>query len=205
MTCSTGTPGNDTPVTTFKILRKYRWKELMGPTWEQYCSSLSSSYLFHSIPYNKKNDPSSISTGAYNALGRKASHGCIRLACIDAKWIYDNCPIGTKVQIVSESGPKGTKVPINSDSYYAGWDPTDPDPNSPYNKRPPSKTTTTTKATTTTAKPTTTKPQTTTTQPTTAKLRRQSRQQHIQQRQHHPSPSRQQRLRTRKVNSNNKT
>lgn len=178
MVCSTGTVGNDTPITSFKILRKYRWKELMGPTWEQYCSSLSSSYLFHSVPYNKKNDPSSLSTGAYNALGRKASHGCIRLACADAKWIYDNCAIGTNVQIVSGSGPKGTKVPLNSAPYYAGWDPTDPNPENPYNKRPPSKTTTTTKKTTTTTtktttqQPTTQNPTTTqsmTTQPTTTK------------------------------------
>ena len=32
-------------------------------------------------------------------LGRKASHGCIRLKIDDAKWIYDNCPYGTTVVI----------------------------------------------------------------------------------------------------------
>ena len=32
-------------------------------------------------------------------LGRRASHGCIRLTVEDAKWIYDNCPAGTTVII----------------------------------------------------------------------------------------------------------
>ena len=37
--------------------------------------------------------------GSESNLGRKASHGCIRLKIDDAKWIYDNCPYGTTVVI----------------------------------------------------------------------------------------------------------
>ena len=32
-------------------------------------------------------------------LGINASHGCVRLALSNAKWIYDNIPRGTKVVI----------------------------------------------------------------------------------------------------------
>ncbi|MDR1564524.1 MAG: L,D-transpeptidase family protein [Oscillospiraceae bacterium] len=167
MTCSTGTGKGETPNANFRILRKYRWKELMGPSWEQYCSAISDSFLFHSIPYNRQNDPSSMSMGGYRSLGRRASHGCIRLACRDAKWIYDNAPIGTPVEIVSGSGPKGSIVPLSSDSYYSGWDPTDPSPNNPYNKNPPKATTTTVKTTTTTIQKTAATTVKTTTKETT--------------------------------------
>jgi lipoprotein-anchoring transpeptidase ErfK/SrfK len=32
-------------------------------------------------------------------LGSKASHGCIRLALPDAKWIYQNIRVGSRVVI----------------------------------------------------------------------------------------------------------
>ena len=45
--------------------------------------------------YYEKN-PSTQSTVQFNKLGQTASHGCIRLSVGDAKWIYDNCALGTK-------------------------------------------------------------------------------------------------------------
>ena len=51
--------------------------------------------LFHSITFNSHKGHS----GSVSSLGRKASHGCIRLSIEDAKWIYDNCPMGTTVVI----------------------------------------------------------------------------------------------------------
>ncbi|MCR5042489.1 MAG: L,D-transpeptidase, partial [Clostridia bacterium] len=32
-------------------------------------------------------------------LGMALSEGCVRLDINNAKWIYDNCPIGTKVVV----------------------------------------------------------------------------------------------------------
>ena len=53
--------------------------------------------LFHSVLYSaKKKGPTNSSV---NALGRKASHGCVRLAVDDAQWICENCPEGTTVVI----------------------------------------------------------------------------------------------------------
>ena len=50
-------------------------------------------YLFHSIIYNLDG---SIRDGR---LGMKLSDGCIRLAKVNAKWIYDNVPAGSTVYI----------------------------------------------------------------------------------------------------------
>ncbi|MEC1671085.1 L,D-transpeptidase [Bacillus mojavensis] len=53
-------------------------------------------FLFHSVPMTK--DKKVIEKEA-KKLGTKASHGCIRLAIPDAKWIYKNIPDHTKVVI----------------------------------------------------------------------------------------------------------
>lgn len=68
-----------------------------------------------------------------------ASHGCVRLTVKDAKWIYDNCPVGTKVIIYNAKNPgplgkpRAIKVPG-----YSGYDPTDIwSKHNPYNKKKP--------------------------------------------------------------------
>ena len=46
----------------------------------------------------------------FNQLGTPASLGCIRLAVVDVRWIYENCPIGTPVVIYDDAenpGPMG--------------------------------------------------------------------------------------------------
>ena len=76
--------------------------------------------------------------GQYNKLGDYASLGCVRMCVRDVKWIYDNCPSGTGVTIYDDAanpGPLGKpdSIKIPEDSAYAGWDPTDPDENNPWN------------------------------------------------------------------------
>ncbi len=53
-------------------------------------------YLFHSVPADRKGN---IIVNEARKLGTKASHGCVRLALPDAKWIYENIKVGTKVVI----------------------------------------------------------------------------------------------------------
>jgi len=53
-------------------------------------------FLFHSVPFNKHKK---VIEKEAKKLGKKASHGCIRLAIPDAKWIYENIPEKTKVVI----------------------------------------------------------------------------------------------------------
>ena len=133
-TCSTGAPDTPTKTGQYKIRAKYRWRLLQGPCYGQYSSSISSSYLFHSVPYIEEN-ASTLDMAEYDKLGTQASHGCIRLCVRDCKWIYDNCPIGTQVNIVNQSGPAGAGFPArNTATKYNGWDPTDPSPDNPYNQ-----------------------------------------------------------------------
>jgi len=83
----------------------------------------------------QKPDPSTLFSNSYRNLGKRASHGCVRLCTRDCKWIYDNCPMGTQVRIVSAKGPAGSSIPaLKSGSRYAGWDPSDPSPKNPYNR-----------------------------------------------------------------------
>ncbi len=83
---------------------KYRWWELMGPCWGQWCTRITGGVLFHSVFYNSYQDPQSLSVSAYNKLGTTCSHGCIRLTSGDAKWIYDNCASGVKIVVYSKDG-----------------------------------------------------------------------------------------------------
>ncbi len=141
MICSTGSSG-PTPNGTFKISQKIRYHRLEGAR-GQYCSRFNGGILFHSVPILES--ASTVDQGkklmnltSYAKLGRAASHGCVRLLVKDAKWIYDNCKIGTRVIVTSSRSPVGSgskpaiirRAPYSSGNY--GWDPTDPDPENPY-------------------------------------------------------------------------
>lgn len=100
MYCSTG-KNYRTISGTYNTTAKYKWRALIHGVYGQYSTRIHGPYLFHSVPYYSVNK-SKVSTKEYNKLGVQASAGCIRLAVTDAKWIYDNCRIGTKV-VIGES------------------------------------------------------------------------------------------------------
>lgn len=134
MVCSTGLY-NATPSGTYQISTKYRWRELYGGVYGQYATRIHGAILFHSVPYyTKSND--NLCTDKYNKLGQQASMGCVRLTTEDAKWIADNCPSGTSVEIYDDEDPgplgKPEAVKIDADDVKRGWDPTDPDENNPW-------------------------------------------------------------------------
>lgn len=123
MICSVGNP---TPVGTFYTPAKYRWKSLIGNVWGQYSTRFYGGCLFHSVPY-AATDIRSLVVTYFNQLGTTRSAGCIRLQVKDAKWIYDYCPIGTKVSIYysSDNGPFDRPTAPKLPSWHT-WDPTDP-------------------------------------------------------------------------------
>jgi len=134
MACSTGPA---TPLGTYNTLIKYRWKLLMGDVWGQYSTRIIKGILFHSVWYYKM-DETTLSSKQYNKLGSSASHGCIRLTVADAKWIFDNCPVGTTVEVYSDKnpGPLGKPETMIIDA-GTGWDPTDPSTENPYIDKTP--------------------------------------------------------------------
>ena len=136
MICSTGLY-NATPRVTFHLSTKYLWRELYGKVYGQYATRITGGVLFHSVPYYKKSK-SALCTEKYNKLGQQASMGCVRLTVEDAKWIADNCPSGTTVEIYEDDDPgplgKPEAAHIDTDSPNKGWDPTDPDVANPWHQ-----------------------------------------------------------------------
>lgn len=136
--CSCGRPhGHNTPMGTYYTSDSYRWRRMIDNTYAQYAVRVNDLIMFHSVPY-KEMKPNTLKWAQYNLLGSKASLGCIRLAVGDVKWIYDNCEEGTKVVIyedMEEELPieKPESFKISYDMRYRGWDPTDPDPENPWN------------------------------------------------------------------------
>lgn len=100
--CSTGTEKTPTPLGTFSgagratVDRWYHFKEFN--CYAQYAYRITGGILFHSVTYNKP-DESTMQRSTLRNLGRRASHGCIRLSVEDAKWIFDNCPTGMTITI----------------------------------------------------------------------------------------------------------
>lgn len=118
--------GVSTPTGTYYTPNKYRWLRMEGYTWSQWCTQISGNYLFHSVPnwtYNNMD----LEVHEYNNLGTTRSMGCIRLNCADAKWIYDNCKLGTQTYISGSetSGPLAKPAGLKIPSWHT-WDPTDP-------------------------------------------------------------------------------
>ena len=135
--------GNNTPTGIFTTDIKAETLSLEGGVWGHYTVRFlkSRGMWFHSVPYFSKptdghwND---LEFEEYNKLGTLASKGCIRLAVIDAKWIYQNISNGTTVEIYeSDTLPEGvikpTPIKIDVNSENRGWDPTDPDSLNPWN------------------------------------------------------------------------
>lgn len=111
MLCSTGTKSAPSDVGEWVLSgRTARWCEF--PKWgyskAQYWTKINGSIAFHSVIYNS-NDTMDLSVSSYKNLGKRASHGCIRLTVADARWIYENCGKGTVVTI-TEDLPKDPEL-----------------------------------------------------------------------------------------------
>lgn len=140
MICSTGRQGHATPLGTFTLSSyKSLWTHMLDGSYGQYVSQFKGDYLIHSVCYSEK-DPSTLMTDEYNMLGSVASLGCIRLQTGDAKWVFDNCPAGTRVTIYdsADPGPLGKPdrlVSVITADMDNGWDPTDPRSENPWHER----------------------------------------------------------------------
>lgn len=132
--------GESTPLGYYVTKVNYDWRLLSGPCYGQFATRFWDSFLFHSVPYYTEHQDD-LEYDQYNQLGTAASLGCIRLSVVDAKWIYDNCPIGTRVVTYDDAanpgpmGKPGTIYTDPADTSLRGWDPTDPDPRNPWDDK----------------------------------------------------------------------
>jgi len=92
MVCSTGKASTPTVKGNFTVGSKGSYFISSGGARCKYYTQISGNYLFHSVLYDRK--------GNYvidNTLGGPVSHGCVRLALSNAKFIYDNIPSRTLI------------------------------------------------------------------------------------------------------------
>lgn len=125
MICSTG--GSDTPDGSFQIGESTEWEMMPDGNYGRYVTRVVGDVVIRSVNYLAQSEDS-LDSSSYNSLGDTVSGSSILLGDADAKWIADNCPEGTKVEIYSdeeEAGPLGKPlarlIPEN-----VKWDPTDP-------------------------------------------------------------------------------
>ena len=98
MKCSTGRDATPTPKGTYTSTTGpgARWHYFTKfDCWAQYAYYIEGDIMFHSVLYAEKEGK--VTQSSVNNLGKKASHGCVRLSVEDAKWIYENCPSKTTV------------------------------------------------------------------------------------------------------------
>lgn len=99
MICSTGRDDTPTPAGTYQaygsIDGEWHYFEDFN-CYAKWAYGIIGDVLFHSVTFDANKN---LNEGSVRYLGRKASHGCVRLQIEDAKWIVDNCPVGTTVVI----------------------------------------------------------------------------------------------------------
>ena len=95
--CSTGTSDHPTPKGEFRTTIHDLSFDSFGYRCWYATGFIGGEYLFHSSPYTLTSKPE---VCADSRLGKPTSHGCVRLKLEDAKYLYDNIPLGSKVVIV---------------------------------------------------------------------------------------------------------
>ena len=99
-TCTTGAKATPTLKGTHQAVGPVsEWYYMQDSViWVRYAFQIKGNYFFHSVLFKNKGDKKPTAASLRN-LGHNASHGCVRLAVKDAKWIYENCTPGMTVVI----------------------------------------------------------------------------------------------------------
>ena len=98
--CSTGAKATPTVKGTFQAIGQIsEWYYMpTSHVWVRYAFQIKDNYFFHSVLFHAKGSTHPTSSSVRN-LGKNVSHGCIRLAVDDVKWMYENCTRGMTVII----------------------------------------------------------------------------------------------------------
>ncbi len=90
------TPGL-TPIGTFTLGSKEAWHDWGGTT-SPYTTSYAKGLYIHGPLYNARNFNNVIQSSV-SEIGFNKTSGCLRTSVEAAKFVFDNCPQGTKVEI----------------------------------------------------------------------------------------------------------
>ncbi len=128
---STASKGHTTPTGNFKIQgasggRKAKLrtaKMSSGKSYAEYLCRFHGGKCMHTVPYKTRQTTGHVYKGEFNKLGTPASAGCVRMPYKLAKYIYNNCPIGTPVQVIK--GKKGD-YPMGKPKKYTATSNIDP-------------------------------------------------------------------------------
>ena len=127
MWCSVGNPISLTKAGTYNMGWQLRVKEMNASDgsyrcWAPYVSQIYGLVYFHGVSSNTP-DLKTVTAGSFRGLGSPASHGCVRLAAVDARWIYYNTSSGTTVKVGD-----GLGAPMNPVRYQWVGGAVGPDP-----------------------------------------------------------------------------
>lgn len=102
--------GNKTPAGKYTLTDdRERWHDFPDGGTVQYAVHYEGRLYIHS-PLYATDDPTQLWPMYYDGekgIGKESTGGCLRMVTEAAKFIYDNCPSGTVIEIVNGS-PKGT-------------------------------------------------------------------------------------------------
>lgn len=99
MIVTTGADDTPTPGGTFHMDDNYvRFGLFSVGVYGQYWRQITGSIYTHSLLYLHRNANSY--TSSYSHLGRRGSHGCVRMTVPDARWVYYNIAPGSVCEIV---------------------------------------------------------------------------------------------------------
>jgi len=103
MICSSGSAKNPTPLGTFRMGDDYKRFGFFAEykCYAQYWSKLTGNIYFHSLLYSRRSDKYLIKS-SFKQLGKRVSHGCIRLMPDDAHWVYLYLCPGTSVTVTDQ-------------------------------------------------------------------------------------------------------
>ncbi|MDD4075496.1 MAG: SH3 domain-containing protein [Eubacteriales bacterium] len=126
MLCSTGADLTPTPTGTYKIGGKERFGKFahFNGEYARYWTQVVRGIYIHSIGFSGR-DVQKLLRTPFSNMGKRASHGCIRLYVEYAKWVYYNiCPgssitIGNDEPPLSKAEKKSLKSPLDYEAYKA--------------------------------------------------------------------------------------
>lgn len=125
--------------TDYVIAGKEEWREMPDGTYSHYVSQISENIFICSSPYLSQSN-AALDKDKFNVIGESKSNQNIWLNTADAKWIYENCSVGSVVQLYADAenaGPIGKpdSIKIGDSAEYPNWDPTDDSENNPWHNK----------------------------------------------------------------------